>query len=63
MFVLVPGYNHIGAAEGGANLEGELAAEALGVTDAAHGAHGEPQGSIPERELLELPTSATARVE
>ena len=43
--------------------EGELAAETLGVADAAHGAHGEPEGSMPECELLELPTSATARVE
>ena len=43
--------------------EGELAAEALGVADATHGAYGEPEGSMPERELLELPTSATARVE
>ena len=43
--------------------EGELAAEALGVADATHDAHGEPEGSMPERELLELPTSATARVE
>ena len=43
--------------------EGELAAEALGVADATHDAHGEPEDSMPERELLELPTSATARVE
>ena len=43
--------------------EGELAAEALGVADATHDAHGEPDDSMPERELLELPTSATARVE
>ena len=43
--------------------EGELAAEALGVEEVTHGAHGEPEGSMPERELLELPMSATARVE
>ena len=43
--------------------EGELAAEALGVANATHGAHGEPEDSMPECELLELPTSATARVE
>ena len=43
--------------------EGELAAVALGVADATHGAHSEPEDSMPERELLELPTSATARVE
>ena len=43
--------------------DGELAAEALGVADATHGAHDKPEDSMPERELLELPTSATARVE
>ena len=43
--------------------EGELAAEALGVADAAHSAHDEPEDSMPERELLEMSTSATARVE
>jgi hypothetical protein len=64
-------YNHFGAAVRedapkapfATAKEGELAAEALGVADAAHGAHGEPEGSMPECELLELPTSATARVE
>jgi len=43
--------------------EGELAAEALGVADATHGAHDKPEDSMPERELLEMSTSATARVE
>ena len=43
--------------------EGELAAEALGVADATHGAHGKPEDSMPECEILELPTSATARGE
>ena len=43
--------------------EGELAAEALGVEEVAHGAHGEPEGSMPERELLELPSPAKVRVE
>jgi len=43
--------------------EGELAAEALGVADATHGAHDEPEDSIPECGLLELSASATARVE
>ena len=43
--------------------EGELAAEALGVADATHGAHGEREDSMPERELLELSAPATARVE
>ena len=43
--------------------DGELAAEALGVADATHGAHDKPEDSMPERELLEMSTSATARVE
>ena len=43
--------------------DGELAAEALGVAEVTHGAHGKPEGSMPERELLELLMSATARVE
>ena len=43
--------------------EGELTAGALGVADVTHGApHGEPEDSMPEGELLELPTSAMARV-
>ena len=40
--------------------KGELA-DALGVAEVTHGAHGEPEDSMPERELLELPMSATAR--
>ena len=47
----------------GPGREGELAAEALGVAEATHGAHGEPEGSMPEREFPELPMSATERVE
>ena len=43
--------------------DGELAAEALGVAEATHGAHGEPVGSMPERELFELLALVTARVE
>ena len=43
--------------------DGELAACALGVEEVTHGTHGEPEHSMAERELLELPMSATARVE
>ena len=64
-------YNHFGAAVRedvpkapfATAKEGGLAAEALGVADATHGAHGEPEDSMLDRELLELPTSATERVE
>ena len=43
--------------------DGELAAYALGVAEMAHGAHGEPEDSMPERELLELSSPAKVRVE
>ena len=41
----------------------ELAGYALGVAEVAHGAHGEPEDLMPERELLELSAPATVRVE
>ena len=43
--------------------EGELAAEVIGVAEATHGAHGEPEDSVLELEFLELSTPATTRVE
>ena len=43
--------------------ECELAAKAVSFAEVAHGAHGEPEGSMPERNLLELSALAMIRVE